>query len=182
MRATPDGSHVHLVIDRRVRHPALPLRHRHGYAADIHHGLPTACHIPAGSSPTTKRQRVRTASSPDPPDSSRWAVKGRQTLISRVYLLVSLTGPAPSGSTGTPRRCQGCSHPHRRLPDQAALSFTPPLRRQGVEGLSPPLDSKRLVAHVVLGPVITDPDRLFQVASSPKDGAGGSAEETSAIS
>ena len=51
VRATPDGSHVHLVIDRRVRRPALPLRHRHGYAADIHHGLPAACHIPAGSSP-----------------------------------------------------------------------------------------------------------------------------------
>jgi hypothetical protein len=109
--------------------------------------------------------RVRTATSPDPPGSSRWAVKGRQTLISRVYLLVSLTGPAPSGSTGTPRRCQGCSHPHRRLPDQAAPSFTPPLRRQGGAGLSPPLDSKRLVAHVVLGPVVTDPNRLFQVAS-----------------
>ncbi len=101
------------------------------------------------------RRRVRTATSPYPPGSSRWAVKGRQTPVSRVYLLVSLTGPAPSGSTGTPRRCQGCSHPHRRLPDQAALSFTPPLRRQGVEGLSPPLDSKRLVAHVVLGPVIS---------------------------
>ncbi len=100
--------------------------------------------------------RVRTATSPDPPGSSRWAVKGRQTLISRVYLLVSLTGPAPSGSAGTSRRCQGCSHPHRRLPAQAALSFTPPLRRQGVEGLSPPLDSKRLVAHVVLGPVISN--------------------------
>jgi hypothetical protein len=100
--------------------------------------------------------RVRTATSPDPPGSSRWAVKGRQTLISRVYLLVSLTGPAPSGSTGTPRRCQGRSHPHRRLPDQAAPSFTPPLRRQGGAGLSPPLDSKRLVAHVVFRPIVAD--------------------------
>jgi hypothetical protein len=106
--------------------------------------------------PRPPRRRVRTATSPDPPGSSRWAVKGRQTPVSRVYLLVSLTGPAPSGSTGTPRRCQGCSHPHRRLPDQAALSFTPPLRRQGVEGLSPPLDSKRLVAHVTFRPVVAD--------------------------
>ena len=101
-------------------------------------------------------RRVRTATSPDPPGSSWWAVKGRQTPVSRVYLLVSLTGPAPSGSTGTLRRCQGCSHPHRRLPDQAALNFTPPLRRQGGEGLSPPLDSKRLVAHMGLCPIITD--------------------------
>jgi len=26
---------------RRVRWPAMPLRHRHGYAADLHRGLPT---------------------------------------------------------------------------------------------------------------------------------------------
>jgi hypothetical protein len=105
--------------------------------------------------PRPPRRRVRTAASPYPPGSSWWSVKGRQTPVSRVYLLVSLTGPAPSGSTGTPRRCQGCSHPHRRLPDQAALSFTQPLRRPRVEGLSPPLDSKRLVAHMPLGPVVS---------------------------
>jgi len=95
-----------------------------------------------------------------------------------VYLLVSLTGPAPSGSTGTSRRCQGCSYPHRRLPDQAALSFTPPLRRQGGAGLSPPLDSKRLVAHMVLCPVISDPDhphlhyRHFRLQQRGGDASG----------
>jgi hypothetical protein len=118
-RATPDGSHVHLRVDRQVRRPALPLRHRHGYAADIHRGLPTARHIPAGSSPTTRRWQVRTAPSPYPPDLSWWSVKGRQTLVSRVHLPVTLTGPAPSGSVGASRRCQGCSHPPRRLPDQS---------------------------------------------------------------
>jgi len=30
-----------LLSGRRVRHPALPLRPRHGYAADLHHGLPS---------------------------------------------------------------------------------------------------------------------------------------------
>ncbi len=30
-----------LLSDRRVRHPALPLRPRHGYAAGLHHGLPS---------------------------------------------------------------------------------------------------------------------------------------------
>jgi hypothetical protein len=30
-----------LLSGRRVRHPALPLRHRHGYAVVLHHGLPT---------------------------------------------------------------------------------------------------------------------------------------------
>jgi hypothetical protein len=96
---------------------------------------------------------VRTAPSPYPPDWSWWSVKGRQTLISRVHLPVSLTGPASSGSTDASRRCQGCSHPPRHLPDQAALSFTQPLRRPGDEGLSPPLDCRRLVAHMPLSPV-----------------------------
>ena len=53
---------------------------------------------------TAQRSRVRTAASPYPPDLSWWAVKGRQTLISRVHLLVSLTGPASSGSADTSRR------------------------------------------------------------------------------
>ena len=140
-------------IGRRARRPALPLRHRHGYAADIHRGLPTSNHMPAKEFSTTRRQRIRTATSPYPPDLSWWAVKGRQTLISRVHLLVSLTGPASSGSADTSRRCQGCSHPHQHLLDQAALSFTQPLRRPGDEGLSPPSDFRRLVAHMGFGPV-----------------------------
>ena len=34
-----------------------------------------------------------------------------------------MPGPRPSDSPGTSRRCQGCSHPHPQLRDQAALSF-----------------------------------------------------------
>src|SRR5258707_12839581 len=74
---------------------------------------------------TATRRRVRTAASPYPPDLSWWAVKGRQTLISRVRLLVSLTGPASSASADASRRCQGCSHPPQHLPDKAALGFDP---------------------------------------------------------
>jgi hypothetical protein len=48
------------------------------------------------------------------------------TLIPRVLLFITLAEPAPSGDPGTSRRCQGCSHPPRHLPDQAALSFTVP--------------------------------------------------------
>ncbi len=50
----------------------------------------------------------------------------------------------PSGSTGPTRLRRGCSHPPRRSPDQAAASFTPPLRRQGAEGLPPPSDQTRI--------------------------------------
>jgi hypothetical protein len=126
-RAAPAGSHVHRKADRRVRRPALPLRHRHGYAAGIHHGLPAGVHMPAREFPATRRQRVRTAPSLYPPDLSWWAVKGRQALVPLVHLPVLLAGPAPSGSTSTSRHRQGCSRPPRRLPDQAALSFTRPL-------------------------------------------------------
>jgi hypothetical protein len=38
-RATPDGSHVHRTTGRRGRRPALPQRHRHGYAVGFHRGL-----------------------------------------------------------------------------------------------------------------------------------------------
>ena len=40
-----------LLFGRRVRHPALPLRSRHGYAVDLHHGLPARTSKPARSSP-----------------------------------------------------------------------------------------------------------------------------------
>ena len=66
------------------------------------------------------------------------ASRGVTTPVPRVYLPVLLTAPAPSGSPGTTRLCRGCSRPPRRPADQAASSFTPPLRRQGDKGLPPP--------------------------------------------
>lgn len=57
------------------------------------------------------------------------ASRGCPTPVPRVLLSVPLAEPAPSGSTDTSRRCQGCSHPPRHHPDQAALSSTLPLRR-----------------------------------------------------
>jgi hypothetical protein len=82
VRATPDGSHVHPEVDRRVRRPALPLRHRHGYPADLHRGLLVGCHIVTRSSPLpAQRGRVRAAVSPYPPDLSWWA--GSTIVLSR---------------------------------------------------------------------------------------------------
>src|SRR6266508_2901367 len=48
----------------------------------------------------------------------------------RVTFGVAITAPGPSGSAEPTRLCRGCSHLPRRPPDQAASSFTPPLRRQ----------------------------------------------------
>jgi hypothetical protein len=39
-RKPGNSSHVHHTTDRRVRCPALPQRHRPGYAADLHRSLP----------------------------------------------------------------------------------------------------------------------------------------------
>jgi len=61
----------------------------------------------------------------------------RYTLAHHVHLSVSLGRPRPSGSADPSRRCQGCSHPPRRLPVQAALSFTSLLRQTG-DGVLPP--------------------------------------------
>src|SRR5664279_4758653 len=128
-----------LLSGRRVRHPALPLRYRHGYAVDLHHGLPTPASNTGQGVPHLEPQagahrepahirRVRAGV----------ALRGVTTPVPCVYLLVSLTGPGPSGSTGPSRLCRGCSHLPRRPPGTAASSFTPPLRRQGDEGLPPP--------------------------------------------
>ncbi len=74
--------------------------------------------------------------------------RGVTTPVSRVYLLVSLTAPGPSGSPGPTRLCRGCSRPSRRPPGQAASSFPSPLRRQGDgRSLTSIRKHQRLVAH-----------------------------------
>ena len=57
--------------------------------------------------------------------------------------------PDPSRLTvpTRPVRCQGCSHHRVRSHAPAAPSFTGQLRLTGGEVLTPPLDSRRLVAH-----------------------------------
>jgi len=69
------------------------------------------------------------------------SLKRLYTLVPRVHLSVSLGRPRPSGSADPSRRCQGCSRPPRRLPVQAALSFTGLLRQTGNGVLSPPSGS-----------------------------------------
>ena len=76
---------------------------------------------------------------PYPPDWSRRHRYGASPADSlALRLLTLLAGPGPSGSTSPSRRCRGCSRPPRRSPDQAASSFTRPLRRPGGGALPSP--------------------------------------------
>ena len=142
-----DGSHVHSRTVRRGRRPAMPLQHRHGYAAGLHRGLPTGDITQPRSSPTGDAvghaDRVRAAIQPRSARLELVALlRGVQPLVPHVRLSVSLAGPGPSGGAGPSRRCQGCfrSPPHPR--NRAALSFTGPLRRAAGGVLSPPQGSR----------------------------------------
>ena len=106
----------------------MPLQHRHGYAAGIHHGLPTGDIDRSKSCPhDTNTERARVALQPR---SVRFELPGHlrgfQPLVPHVRLSVLLAGPVPSDSADTSRRCHRCSHPPRRFPDQAAVSFNQP--------------------------------------------------------
>ena len=101
-----------LRIDRPGRHPALPRQHRHGYAAGLHRDLPTGTPSQLRSQPPPGRDDHALHPGPYPPDLSRCHAYG--ALHHRflfVRLLVSLAGPAPSGSPGTSRLCQRCFPP-----------------------------------------------------------------------
>ena len=54
----------------------MPLRHRCGYAADLPRSLPGGSCLPPQEFPARHEERVRTASSPDPPGSSWRLIKG----------------------------------------------------------------------------------------------------------
>jgi hypothetical protein len=126
--------------DRRVRHPAIPRQPRH----QLRRGpSPWPPQPSASSGYGSDRRAINRGhllhTDPYPPGLSRLIAYGASSLVPRVYLPVSLARPGPSGSTGPPCRCQGCSHPSQRSLGQAALSFTRPPRQPGVGVLSPPL-------------------------------------------
>ena len=133
-QATQDGSHVHQTDRRSGRRPALPRQHRHGYAAGLHRGLPTGELAGFGVDPTLGSSRAahRPISTRLEPASS---FTGCRTLVSRVHLLTWLAGPAPSGSTGTSRRCRGCFPPSPASPG----SGCPPLHQAAATAQQRPL-------------------------------------------
>ena len=105
--APAGSSHVHHGIDRRVRCSALPRQHRHAYAAGFRRGLPTdtwnrlRSRPPASGGRALRPAQIRQVR-------AGVVITGRQALIPRVHLPVSLAGPGPSGSASPSRRCQGC--------------------------------------------------------------------------
>ena len=122
------GSHVHSRTLQRGRCPAMPLQHRHGYAAVFHRGLPVGDIYRPRSSPTGQS---RSGARCNPAQICQVRAGGLVlrdflALVPRVHLSVSLAGPAPSDSAGTSRRCQGCFRLRRCSPVQAALSFMRP--------------------------------------------------------
>ena len=90
-------------------------------------------HESARSSPPAASHQQRAGARRSRPISARFGagsvLRDFQAPVPRVLLSVTLAEPAPSGSASTSRRCQGCSRPPRRLPDQAALSYAALLRQ-----------------------------------------------------
>ena len=116
-------------------------RHRCEYAADLPHSLPDSMWKPPKEFPASQPSQGSTPRCAPLPAQIRQVRAGRAkrdvtTPVPLVLLSITLTGPAPSGSTGTSRLCQGCSHPPRHHPGQAAPSSTA-LLRQGQRRRSP---------------------------------------------
>ena len=126
----PERFPCSLWFAQRRRSPTMPLRHRCGYAAAFPRSLPSSSCPPPREFPATLT-RGRCAPHPAQIHQVRAgaASRGCHTPVPHVLLSVTLAGPRPSGSTGPSRLCQGCSHPPRHHPVQAAPSFTALLRQ-----------------------------------------------------
>ena len=137
-----DGSHVHRCSVDGLGPRLCPCGIANGYAVDLLRGLPTQAGKTRSGVLHPPRRRADTHRKPAHIHRVRAGARSRGVTTTSVSLVdlppVSLTGPDPSGSTGPPRLCQGCSHRPRQPPVPAASSFTRPLRRPSDGGLSPP--------------------------------------------
>jgi hypothetical protein len=109
----------------------MPLHHRHGYAAGFHRGLPTGDITQPRSSPPRPNGSSWVRSAIRPASARFWVgvfrLRGVQPLVPHVCLSVSLAEPAPSGSSGTTRRCRGLLHqPPSRQGRRSSSSFQTP--------------------------------------------------------
>ena len=141
------------LADRRGRCPAESRQHRHRYAAGLPDGLLLGPVLRGRSRPPARSRRACAATRPA---SARFGagrqLTGRQHWFLAYTFSSCLPDPHPPVVQARPGVVRAASHPHRRLPDQAALSFTALLRQDGGGGLSPPLGSWRLVALEVVDP------------------------------
>jgi hypothetical protein len=79
---------------------------------------------------------------------SRYAIKKRYTTVPRVCLSISLARPAPSGSTDTPRLCQGRLPPSPVPPRSGCPQLRSPCcDRETVQVSHLHSTNKRLTAH-----------------------------------
>jgi hypothetical protein len=126
----PERFPCSLWFAQRRRSPTMPLRHRREYAAVFPRSLPGSSCPPPREFPAPQLHG-RCAPLPAQIHQVRAgaASRGCHTPVPLVLLSVPLAGPRPSGSAGQSRRCQGCSHPPRHHPAQAAPSSTALLRQ-----------------------------------------------------
>jgi len=90
----------------------------------------------------------------NPPDCSWWAVRRLPTPVPCIRLSISLAGPAPSGSTGTSRHCQGCFHPIPAPPGSGCPQLQPTYCDKPAMKVSHLQSIKqRLTAHMQVGPM-----------------------------
>ena len=136
--------------DRRGRCPAIPRPPRHEYAAGFPRGLPTGVTLPAPELTATCGHRSRTAHRPI---STRFESARRLRDFTRWFLSYTFSSCLPD-----PRRLavptrpvvvRTASHPPRRPPDPAVLSFNQAAATAQRQGPPTPARSHwRLVAHV----------------------------------
>src|SRR5215212_2200002 len=108
----------------RFVHPGSGVA-RHVFIADAH-GAPTQIH------------QVRVGST----------LTGLHALVPLVHLLVSLAGPAPSGSADAPRRCQDCFLPSPASPGSGCPQLQPGCcDSPAARAFHPYSVTRRLVAH-----------------------------------
>jgi hypothetical protein len=134
----PDGSRLHCGSLNGVGARLCPSDPRHQYAADLPGDLPRAANPPrrvlaASVNSETRRARPKSARL-----ESVIRVEGRNNAGSSRTPLHHVR--RKSGSADTSRLRQGCSHPPRHHPDQAALNSIHLLRQADGKGLSPPLE------------------------------------------
>ncbi len=133
--ATPQHFTMASKTDNHTPTPEFPTRPMNGISQDPRSGrcAPHPAHIHQIRAGRALRD-VNAGSSRTPLHHAR-----RTHTIWQYWRVPALSGLLPPTPAPPGRPCQGCSHPPRHLPEQAALSFNTLLRQGAGAGLPPPL-------------------------------------------